>query len=328
MLAATVLFRPQRTGAVRGGRVPYTCAMTPPEPPDGTVGHLAGRLQHWFERLWPDTDRCGRAIAALEAHRSDERAVSASACDELVAVVTAFSKHFALDHDPAGRRAPDVEPPGWDPVPPEAVARRGGSVRSVERRPDGVAVIALDDLDPLPLALPYLEAAFGLAAGADGVVLDLSENGGGDPATVALVVSWVVGPRHVRISDVHHRERTVQWWTHRRPAELSLPPATPAAVVVSERTFSSGEALAFHLQQLCGLPVVGAPSRGAADHITPVRVTADVTAFLPEAYVVDAASGGSWEGRGVVPDVAVAGGGAREQAVRHVLERPRRAPLS
>ncbi len=327
MLAATVRLRSQRTGVVRGGPVTYTCAMTPPGPPDGTVGSLAGRLQHWFERLWPDPDRGARAIAALEAHRDDERAVSAATCDELVGVVTAFSKHFALDHDPAGRRAPDVEPPGWDPVPPEAVARRAGSVRSVERRPDGVAVIAVDDLDPLPLALPYLEAAFRLAAGADGVVLDLSENGGGDPATVALVVSWVAGPRHVHISDVHYRDRTVQWWTHGRPPELSLHPATPAAVVVSGRTFSSGEALAFHLQQLCGLPVVGVRSRGAADHITPVRVIADVTAFLPEAYVIDAASGGTWEGRGVVPDVAVPEVDAREEAVSHVLGRPRRAPL-
>jgi C-terminal processing protease CtpA/Prc len=119
----------------------------------------------------------------------------------------------------------------------------------------------------------------------------------------------------------------VQWWTHGRPPQLSLDPGTPAAVVVSGRTFSSGEALAFHLQQLCGLPVVGVRSRGAADHITPVRVTADVTAFLPEAYVVDASSGGSWEGRGVVPDVTATEADAREEAFGLVAARTPRAPL-
>ncbi len=301
--------------------------MTPPEAPDGTVGHLAGRLQHWFERLWPDADRGARASAALEAHRVDARPVDAATCDELADVVLPFSKHFALAHDPAGRRAPDVDPPGWGPQEPDVVARRAAYVRSVERRPDGVAVVDLAGLDPLPLAAPYLEAAFRLAATADGVVIDLSDNGGGDPATVALVLSWLEGPRHSKISDVHHRDGTVQWWTHGRPAELSLPPTTPAAVVVSSRTFSSGEALAFHLQQLCGRPVVGVPTRGAADHVTPVRVTQDVTAFLPEAYVIDATSGGTWEGKGVLPDVDAAEADAREVAVRHVLQRPRRAPL-
>ena len=50
--------------------------------------------------------------------------------------------------------------------------------------------------------------------------------------------------------------------------------------------------------------MVGEPTRGAADHVTPVQVTARVRGFLPLAYVRDAASGGNWEGTGVLPDVA------------------------
>jgi len=75
-------------------------------------------------------------------------------------------------------------------------------------------------------------------------------------------------------------------------------------VLISGRTFSSGEALAYHLQSRGRARLVGERTPGAADHITPVRLTRDVRAMVPEAVVRDAVSGRNWEGTGVVPDVA------------------------
>jgi hypothetical protein len=51
--------------------------------------------------------------------------------------------------------------------------------------------------------------------------------------------------------------------------------------------------------------VAGEPTRGAADHVTPLRLTRQVLAFLPEAEVRDALTGGNWEGAGVLPDLAL-----------------------
>ena len=77
----------------------------------------------------------------------------------------------------------------------------------------------------------------------------------------------------------------------------------PVVAVIGGRTFSSGEALAYHLQSRGRARLVGSRTPGAADHITPVRVNEHVRAFIPEAYVVDAVTRGNWEGTGVVPDV-------------------------
>jgi C-terminal processing protease CtpA/Prc len=74
-------------------------------------------------------------------------------------------------------------------------------------------------------------------------------------------------------------------------------------VLVSERTFSSGEALAYHIQSQGRARLVGQRTPGAADHITPVAISRHVRAMLPEARVRDAVTGTNWERTGVVPDI-------------------------
>ncbi len=118
-----------------------------------------------------------------------------------------LSRHLALQLQDSPAE-PDRSAPGWPPQDAGEVRARAAYVRAVTRRPDGVAVLALDGLDGVHLAAPYLEAAFALTRGAAGVVVDLRENGGGDPATVALVLDWVLGPTPVHISDVVYRDRT------------------------------------------------------------------------------------------------------------------------
>ena len=270
-----------------------------------TAAALTSGLCGWLDRLFPDRDRGERLQQALrERFGDDTRAVDAELCAEIETAAHAFSRHFALEYVEDGSLVPDRDPPGWPPQDPGEVALRAGSVGEVRRLPDGAGLLALDSLDNVHLAAPYLEAAFALLRGARGVVLDLRRNGGGDPGTVALVLDWLLGAPPTHISDVSYRDRTRQWWTTGRLGELALPSGTPVAVLISGRTFSSGEALAYHVQSQGRARLVGERTPGAADHITPVCVTSDVRAFVPEAVVRDAVSGSNWEGTGVVPDVA------------------------
>jgi hypothetical protein len=73
------------------------------------------------------------------------------------------------------------------------------------------------------------------------------------------------GAQH--LSDVVYRDRRRQWWTDPGPA-LTV----PAAVLVSGDTYSSAEALAYHLQARGRVTVLGERTRGTADHITPIRL--------------------------------------------------------
>ena len=282
-------------------------------PEAGNAGALAADLCAWIDRLFPDADRGERLKQALrERFADDDRAVTDELCREVEAVAHEFSRHFELVYVADGSIVGD-KPPGWPPHAPE-VELRAGSVGEVVRRPGGAGVLALDGLDPVALAAPYLEAAFALLRGARGVVLDLRRNRGGDPGTLTLVLDWLLGGEPTHVSDVVYRDRTRQWWTTGRLAH-PVPRETRVSVLVSERTFSSGEALAYHLQSQGRATVVGQRTPGAADHITPVRLSGHVRALMPEARVRDAVTGANWEGTGVLPDVPCEPAGALDAAI-------------
>jgi C-terminal processing protease CtpA/Prc len=118
---------------------------------------------------------------------------------------------------------------------------------------------------------------------------------------VALIAGWLLGDEAVQLSEVVDQERRRQWWTTDRPPGTALRQRT--CVLVSDATFSSGEALAYHLQARKRVTVVGEPTPGAADHVLPIRLARTVLAHVPRAYVVDTVTGTNWEGTGVIPDV-------------------------
>jgi len=281
-----------------------------------TIGATLDALTRWLPALLPDPERVDHILAAVGAATPErDEPVSAAALARVSAAAWAHSRHLELTYVADGSLTPDEESHGWPPPDLRAIRRRAGGVRSVTRSDDGVCTLAIDTLDPFDVAEPYLDAAVALAERATALVLDLRANGGGDPATVAYLAGFVLGGPAVHLSDVHGADGVEPWFSHELPGRHVATDA-PVAVLTGGRTFSSAEALAYHLQARGRVTVIGETTPGGADHVTPIALTPHVRALLPIARVVDVATGTSWEGAGVQPDIACPVAEAADAAAR------------
>lgn len=270
------------------------------------VRTLVDALANWASRLVPDPDRARRLNRDL-SELVDSQALDpvSPLTPEVLSVVEASchrtARHLTLQWHPEPAE-PDTQPPGWPAVSAAEVADRAGCLRSIERH-ERTGELRLDGFDEVAAASPYLRAAFTLLRDCDALLLDLRFNGGGALSSLAMVAEFVLGPTPTLLATVHYRDRPArQWWTTGGLGDLSLAAETRVAVLIGPGTYSSGEALAYHLRSRGRVRVFGHRTPGAADHVTPVRVTPSVTALMPEATPADPVTDTNWEGVGVSPD--------------------------
>ena len=262
------------------------------------VAELARLLPERVAAHYGEGPRVAALRRALEPFATDDRGVTPHSLREVEIAGKRVFGH--LDLSSASNLTPQERSPGWPPDDVAAAQREGALIDSVRRSVDGVAVLRLTGLAVAAAAAPLLAGAFHLMQHASTIVLDLRRNGGGDPATLVLIVDWLAAGRPRHLFDVRYSDRIRQWWSAAAP--VAPPPMAPVVAVIGQGTYSSGEALAWVLQRQRLATLVGEPTPGAADHVVPLAVTHDVQALIPEATVVDVEGGPTWEGTGVQPD--------------------------
>lgn len=203
----------------------------------------------------------------------------------------------------------------------ENAAWRNYGFHQVERLDGNVGYLELGRFDDPALAGPTLASAMSFLAGTDALIIDLRNNGGGYAEMVALVDSYFF-PEQTLLTTLHRRDPAdvAQIWTLPFvPGERYL--GKPVYVLVSGRTFSGAEGLAYDLQAHHLGTVVGEKTRGGANPGGWQMIGSHFGVSVPTAYNENAVTHGSWEGTGVVPDVAAPAAEAKQVAHRAALAR-------
>ena len=149
-----------------------------------------------------------------------------------------------------------------------------------------------------------VEAAMAFVAHSRALIFDLRDNHGGDPAMVAVIVSYLFDhPTH--LNDLYDRQgKETQFWTVPSLTGQRLP-TQPVFVLTSHQTVSGAEEFCYDLQNLKRATIVGETTAGGA-HPTGGHVIADYfVVAVPFADAINPISHTSWEGTGVQPDVKV-----------------------
>lgn len=151
-----------------------------------------------------------------------------------------------------------------------------------------------------------IDAAMSRLADSKALIIDVRENGGGDPLMVARLTSYLFDAR-THLSDIYWRgsNRTQEFWTSDMVAGRRFGQKKAVYVLTGAQTFSAAEELAYDLQALGRATLVGARTKGGAHPGGPVRLTAHFGAIIPFGRSINPVTGSNWEGTGVVPDVAV-----------------------
>lgn len=165
-------------------------------------------------------------------------------------------------------------------------------------------------------------------ADADVLLIDLRDNGGGDPHTVAFMLSYILDDGPVHLNDMISRSGSIEESFYTLPPD-QLPAGTkrfggtkPVLVLTTKETISGGEEMAYDLQALKRAnAIIGQGSdttAGAANPVTNPRFICEEEfgkgwwiAGIPNLRPVNSITGTNWEGTGVKSDV-VAGRGEWE----------------
>lgn len=176
----------------------------------------------------------------------------------------------------------------------------------VEWLPGNIGYIKFRNfLDP-ELGAETVAAAMNFVSNTDALIFDMRQNGGGDPAMVALICSYLFGEKSVHLNDLYWREgdKTQEFWTNPNVSGKKYGDKD-VYVLTSNRTFSGAEEFSNNLKTLKRGTIVGETTGGGANPGGMFRLSENFGIFIPTGRAINPVTKTNWEGTGVEPDVKV-----------------------
>jgi hypothetical protein len=223
-------------------------------------------------------------------------------------------KHLGVNFSPA------VLPKGPPPGAPDVAAMRRQMERmncgfeKAERLVGNIGYLKFNMFARPDICGPTASAAMNFLGSVDALIIDLRENGGGDPKMVAYISSYLFDER-THLNDLYHRKenKTEEFWTSADVPGKRLG-KTPVFVLTARRTFSGAEEFTYNLKNLKRATIIGETTGGGAHPVSGHRVDDHFMIGVPFARAINPISKTNWEGVGVEPDVKVSAAEALDVA--------------
>lgn len=246
----------------------------------------------------------------LKSGKYDTLGVIETLAERLTADMRAITHDGHLWVEPA-----DQPPVGHeDSLSPEENRRRrfefgkavNFGIRKAEILPGNIGLLDLQGFFEADIAGPTATAAMNFLANSRALIIDLRQNGGGDPSMIQLLTSYFFdNPVHLNSFYSRLTDSISQFWTQ---SQVSGPRMArmPLFVLTSGHSFSAAEEFVYNLKNLRRARLIGETTGGGAHpnelvHFPSLRINVSVA----WGRAINPITGTNWEGTGVAPDVAV-----------------------
>jgi retinol-binding protein 3 len=179
-----------------------------------------------------------------------------------------------------------------------------GIVRT-ERLPGNIGYLELHGFAPAALSGNTIAAAMTLLNNTSALIIDLRNNRGGDPDTVALLAGYFFNER-TRLNDIYWRDGdfTSQQWSAAHVSGPRYGAGKEVLILTANKTFSAAEDFSYAMKNLKRATIVGETTGGGAHPGRMYRLDDHYEIFVPNGRSISTITKTDWEGTGVTPDLA------------------------
>ena len=212
-------------------------------------------------------------------------------------------KHLGVNFSPAVLpKMPPSEGPDKTAMRRQ-LERMNCGFEKAERLPPNIGYLKFNMFASPDICGPTATAAMNFLGNVDALIIDLRENGGGDPKMVAYISSYLFEQR-THLNDLYNRkeDKTEEFWTTPDVPGKRLG-NKPVFVLTAKRTFSGAEEFTYNLKNLKRATIIGETTGGGAHPVSPHRIDDHFMIGVPFARAINPISKTNWEGTGVEPDV-------------------------
>ncbi|MDQ3019325.1 MAG: S41 family peptidase [Bacteroidota bacterium] len=194
--------------------------------------------------------------------------------------------------------------------------------KKVERLNGNIGYVDFRNFSPSKYSKETIESVMGFLSNCDAIIIDLRQNGGGDPTGVQMISSYFFDSNPVHLNDLYFRpeNRTDEFWTLKEINGNRMPDVD-LYILTSNYTFSAAEEFTYNLKNLKRATIVGETTGGGAHPGDVLAVNADFVIFVPNGNAINPITKSNWEGTGVIPDIAVSQDKALQTAKLNALEK-------
>ena len=244
----------------------------------------------------------------------------------------AHDKHLRVNYSARSLPPDEPRPAGAPPRAPspedqarerEFLGRINCGFVKAEQLPGNVGYLKFNMFADVDQCATTASAAMTFLAGTRALIIDMRENGGGSPAMVAFVSSYLFD-RRTHLNDLWTRRtsKTEEFWTRDSVPGRRFGGEKPIYVLTSARSFSGAEEFTYNLKTLKRAIIVGETTGGGAHPVAGHRIDEHFMIGVPFARAINPITHTNWEGVGVKPDIIVPANDALAIAQKLLSEKP------